>query len=94
MYRMTCTYTIRLYGAGMVDPMSPVPYYVQIADQLAAQIASGELEPGALLPSELRIQQEHGVARGTARRAVALLVERGLVVTIPQRGTYVKPQPN
>jgi GntR family transcriptional regulator len=29
------------------------------------------------------------VSRDTARRAVALLREEGLVVTVPQRGTYV-----
>jgi DNA-binding GntR family transcriptional regulator len=75
----------------MVNPMSPTPLYEQVADVIAAQIESGDLAPGALIPSESRLQQEYGVARGTARRAVGLLVERGLVVTIPQRGTYVKP---
>ncbi|MPZ24988.1 MAG: GntR family transcriptional regulator [Micromonosporaceae bacterium] len=75
----------------MVDPMSPTPLYVQVADLLAAEIKSGGIASGAAIPSESRLQQEHGVSRGTARRAVALLVERGLVVTVPQRGTYVKP---
>lgn len=32
-----------------------------------------------------------GVARDTARRAAQALREAGLVVTIPQRGTYVLP---
>lgn len=71
--------------------MSPTPLYVQVADLLAAEIKSGGIASGAAIPSESRLQQEHGVSRGTARRAVALLVERGLVVTVPQRGTYVKP---
>jgi DNA-binding GntR family transcriptional regulator len=31
------------------------------------------------------------VARGTARQAIRELVERDLVVVVPQRGTYVKP---
>lgn len=74
----------------VIDPLSPTPLYEQVADVIAAKIEAGELAPGALIPSESRMQQEYGVARGTARRAVALLVERGLVVTIPQRGTYVK----
>jgi DNA-binding GntR family transcriptional regulator len=30
------------------------------------------------------------VARSTARRAIALLREEGLVDTVPQRGTYVR----
>jgi DNA-binding GntR family transcriptional regulator len=69
--------------------MSPTPLYVQLADLLAGMIEKGQLAPGLPLPSESRLVQEHGVARGTARRAVELLRERGLVVTVPQRGTYV-----
>jgi DNA-binding GntR family transcriptional regulator len=30
------------------------------------------------------------VARTTARRAIALLRDQGLVETVPQRGTYVR----
>lgn len=88
---MTCMNSTCPNVGIMVDPLSPTPYYRQIADAIAAQIEAGELEPGDPIPSELRLQQEHGVARGTARHAVAELVERGLVVTIPQRGSFVKP---
>lgn len=37
--------------------------------------------------------QEFGVARSTIRHAVANLRERGLVYTVPQRGTYVGSEP-
>ncbi|MCG5442000.1 winged helix-turn-helix domain-containing protein [Micromonospora sp. NIE79] len=73
----------------MIDPHGPVPVYQQVADILAARIASGELAPHRPIPSESAIVQEFGVARGTARRTVAALRERGLVYTVPQRGTYV-----
>lgn len=73
----------------VVDPMSPVPLYKQVANELARRIEKGELLPGSPIPSETAIRQEFGVARGTARMAVAELRERGLVVTVPQRGTYV-----
>jgi DNA-binding GntR family transcriptional regulator len=33
--------------------------------------------------------QEHGVARGTAAKAVRLLVDDGLVRIVPGRGAYV-----
>jgi GntR family transcriptional regulator len=69
--------------------MSPTPLYVQLADLLTKQIEDGDLAPGRPLPSETQLRQEYGVARGTVRAAVALLRERGLVVTMPQRGTYV-----
>ena len=73
----------------MVNPLSPVPIYVQLADLLAAKIESGELPANHPLPSEKQLQQEYGIARGTARAAVNLLRERGLAFTVPQRGTYV-----
>ncbi|MFK3985183.1 GntR family transcriptional regulator [Micromonospora sp. NPDC050397] len=73
----------------MIDPDGPVPVYRQVADVLAARISSGELAAHRPIPSETAIVQEFGIARGTARRAVALLRERGLVYTVPQRGTYV-----
>lgn len=67
--------------------------YLQIADLIAAQITAGELLPGRRIPTETDIQQVYGVARATARRAVAALRDRGLVYTVPQRGTYVGPPP-
>jgi DNA-binding GntR family transcriptional regulator len=73
----------------MIDPDSPTPVYVQVADVLAARIDNGDLRPNRPVPSETAIQQEFGVSRGTARHAIALLRERGLVFTVPQRGTYV-----
>jgi GntR family transcriptional regulator len=80
--------------ANVVDPYSPVPAYVQVANAIEALIKSGALPRLAPIPSETRIQQEYGVARGTARHAVALLRERGLVFTVQGRGTYVGPAPS
>jgi GntR family transcriptional regulator len=74
----------------MVDPMDPTPLYEQVANEIERRIEAGVLAPGQQIPSELSMQQEFGVARGTARKAVEVLRERGLVVTIPQRGTYVR----
>ncbi|MEU8331918.1 GntR family transcriptional regulator [Micromonospora sp. NPDC048839] len=50
-----------------------------MGDILAARIASGELASHRPIPNKSVIVQEFGVARGTARRTVALLRERGLV---------------
>ncbi|MEV4763777.1 GntR family transcriptional regulator [Micromonospora chokoriensis] len=73
----------------MIDPLSPTPMYIQLADVIAKRIEAGELQPRRPIPSESTLQQEYGVARGTVRAAVRLLRERGLVMTVPQRGTYV-----
>lgn len=74
----------------MVDPLDLTPLYVQVADLVQARIEAGELQPGQPIPSEKTLQQDYEVSRGTVRQAVALLRERGLVITVPQRGTYVK----
>lgn len=75
--------------AAVINPLSPTPLYVQVADVIAGRIQRGELPPGKPIPSETSIQQEFDVARGTARSAVAELRRRGLVFTVPQRGTFV-----
>jgi GntR family transcriptional regulator len=74
----------------MIDPRGPVPAYLQVADVIAARIAAGQLEVDKPIPSEESMRQEFGVARGTIRRAVQELRERGLVYTVAQRGSYVK----
>lgn len=74
-------------GAG-----GPAYTYVKVADHVAARIAAGELAPGRMLPGEREMAAEYGVAIGTVRRAVEELRARGLVVTLPAKGTYVAGQ--
>ena len=75
-----------------VDPNAPKLVYVQVADHIAARIASGDLAPGARLPAERDLAAEYGVAYDTIRRATALLRDRGLILTIVGRGTFVSPE--
>lgn len=75
-----------------VDHLDPTPLWEQLAALLRRMIQSGELRPRDPLPSESQLQQEHGVSRGTIRRALDILRNEGLIVTIAGRGTYVKPQ--
>jgi GntR family transcriptional regulator len=75
-----------------IDPAAPKLVYVQVADHITARIAAGELTPGARLPAERDLATEYGVAYDTIRRATALLRDRGLIITIIGRGTYVTPE--
>jgi len=75
-----------------VDHLDPTPLYEQLAAVLRQMIKSGQLQPRDPVPSESQLQQEHGVSRGTVRRALDILRDEGLVVTIAGRGTFVKPQ--
>jgi DNA-binding GntR family transcriptional regulator len=72
------------------DPLAPVPRYRQIAAILRGRIEAGEIERDRPIPSEGQIQEEFGVARETARKAVAVLRDEGLVRTVPGMGTYVR----
>lgn len=76
-----------------VDPSRPVYVWQQVADHIAARIASGELQPGARLEGERELAESLGVAIGTVRRAVEDLRERGLVTTLPAKGTYIAERP-
>jgi GntR family transcriptional regulator len=75
-----------------IDPTAPKLVYVQVADHITARIEAGELAPGARLPAERDLAVEYGVAYDTIRRATALLRDRGLIITIVGRGTYVTPE--
>ncbi|MFJ5939138.1 winged helix-turn-helix domain-containing protein [Streptomyces sp. NPDC093071] len=65
------------------DPQGPQLVYV------AARIAAGELTPGARLPAERDLAEEYGVAYLTVRRAARVLRERGLILTVHGKGTFV-----
>jgi len=60
-----------------------------MAAELCGRIESGAVAPGEFLPSVKAIAAAHGVAVGTAHRAVAELVAAGLVEVVPGRGTRV-----
>ncbi|WP_217170163.1 GntR family transcriptional regulator [Streptomyces sp. AC512_CC834] len=71
------------------DPQGPQLVYAALADHVAARIAAGELHPGARLPAERDLAAEYGVAYLTVRRAAQVLRERGLIVTVHGKGTFV-----
>ena len=72
----------------MIDEDDPRPPYVQLADILRERIRNGTYT--GRLPSERTIQQEFGLAPMTTRKAVRILRDEGLVVTVNGRGTFVK----
>jgi GntR family transcriptional regulator len=76
-------------AAPTFDPASPVPLYTQVADHVAAQIKTGALERGQKLPAERDLADEWGVAYQTVRRAMRELRERGLIVSVVGKGTFV-----
>ncbi|HEX4355413.1 MAG TPA: GntR family transcriptional regulator, partial [Polyangiales bacterium] len=63
----------------VLDAASPLPLYHQLAEELLAQITTGELVPGHKLPSEHELAASYGVGRPTVRQATDSLVQRGLL---------------
>jgi DNA-binding GntR family transcriptional regulator len=75
-----------------VPPFEPRPtrlMYEQVAEHVAARIETGELRPGQKMPPERDLATEYGVAYNTVRAAMGILRDRGLIVTMHGRGTYV-----
>lgn len=66
------------------------PRYRLIAAGLRAAIESGEYPAGARLPGENDVMRQHSVARGTARQALAQLVNWGLAEARKGSGIYVR----
>lgn len=75
--------------AGGTQPDS-APRYRAIAAELRVGIESGEVSPGDALPSESALAAQYGVARGTARHALAELEGAGLIESVHGKGRFVR----
>ena len=75
-----------------IDRSSPVPLYHQLAEQLTASIEDGRLKPGDPFENELALAERLDLSRPTVRRAIAELVNRGLLVRRRGVGTTVASQ--
>ncbi len=60
-----------------------------IVKDLEAQILSGDLAPGARLPTENKLAEHYDVNRHTVRRAIQELVMQNLVEVTQGRGSFV-----
>ncbi len=65
------------------------PRYRQLAEQMRAQITSGKYKPGDALPTEMEICETHKVSRHTARDALRILTDDGLIERRRGAGTIV-----
>lgn len=72
-----------------INPLDPTPLYQQLANIIEMKINGGEYASGQVLPGVGTMAQEYGLAKGTVRSAMQVLRERGLIVTMPARGSYV-----
>jgi DNA-binding LacI/PurR family transcriptional regulator len=64
--------------------------YTHLIGYFRQRILDGSLAPGAQLPTEFEIAQEHQISRGTVRQALHALVHEGLIERVQGRGTFVR----
>jgi GntR family transcriptional regulator len=72
-----------------VDPTVITPLYLQVARFIAQQASGGGLTRGAKLPTERTLCAQFGVSRVTLRRALAILVDEGVLESSAGRGWFV-----
>ncbi|SCD93554.1 regulatory protein, gntR family [Streptomyces sp. BpilaLS-43] len=65
------------------------PPYRRVADVLRDEIQRGALQPGQQLPSHRELQERFEVANMTARSALRVLRDEGLIHTVQGRGSFV-----
>ena len=68
------------------------PLYLQVAERLAAGIATGQYPVGSLMPPEAELCKQFSASRFTVREAVKQLQSLGLVATRHGTGTEVLSQ--
>lgn len=75
----------------MAEESVKLPAYAVVADRIRRRILSGDLPPGARLPTEAELMQEFGFSRSTIREATRILASERLVHTTrgPGGGTFV-----
>lgn len=74
---------------GMVEGCS-IPLYQQVANRLRELIEKDVYHVGAKIPTEPELGCLYGVSRITVRKAVASLVDEGLLVKRQGKGTFVQ----
>lgn len=74
--------------SGRINHGSATTVTDQVARDIEVDIDAGAIAPDTRLPTEMELAEQYGVSRVTVRRAMALLRDRGKVVTVHGRGTY------
>jgi GntR family transcriptional regulator len=74
-----------------LDPLSGVPFYRQIIDQILGGIATGALSIGEQLPTVRALAVELKVNLNTIAKAYKELEIRGVLNTQQGSGTFVAP---
>ncbi|MCI8895008.1 MAG: GntR family transcriptional regulator [Lachnospiraceae bacterium] len=76
----------------MLDTTSIVPLYKQLKDLLLSDIKEGRLKVNQRIPTELELSQQFQISRMTVRKALAELVDEGVLAKKQGKGTFVQEE--
>ncbi|MDC7715667.1 MULTISPECIES: GntR family transcriptional regulator [Vogesella] len=74
------------------EETSTTPLYLQFSRKLAEAIHAGWWQADEALPSERTFSEELGISRVTARKALDVLLEQGLIRRRHGSGTFITPR--
>lgn len=74
--------------------LASVPLYSQLSTLLEKEIEDGKWKTGDKIPSETELCSMFSVSRITVRAAVDELADKGILMKIQGKGTFVANQPN
>ena len=75
----------------LLDGASPTPLYLQLQKVIRAWLDAGTLKADEALPSERGLARQLGISRVTVRKAIAGLVEKGILIQRWGSGTFIAP---
>lgn len=73
-----------------VDRDLPVPVTTQLLGQIEYGVTNGDVPPGSRLPSVRELASDLGVSPVTVSHVFKALKAKGLIATVPGRGTFVR----
>lgn len=76
----------------VIDTSDAIPVFSQVMEQIKRAILSGDLEPGAALPSIRQLANDLGLNHNTIAKAYKLLERDSVIQTRRTRGTFVHPE--
>jgi len=68
---------------------SPVPFYIQVVNEVNRMIDQGELKPGDELPAIRALASQLSISNNTVARAYLELERQHLIVSNGRKGTYI-----
>ncbi|PBD21755.1 GntR family transcriptional regulator, partial [Pseudomonas aeruginosa] len=74
------------------DEAQPTPLYLQLARNLESAIHAGQWKAEEALPSERNLSETLNISRVTARKALEVLFEQGLIRRNQGSGTFITPR--